>query len=59
MAGRRLRGAARHRTLGALGHAVAFTTWRSLTQEQRVADSDAVALMCALVAAATVGDRRT
>jgi AcrR family transcriptional regulator len=52
MAGRRLRGATRRHTQGALGHAIAFSTWRSLTQEQSLDDSDAAALMCTLVAAA-------
>jgi AcrR family transcriptional regulator len=49
MAGRGLRGRARRRTRAALGHALAFPTWRSLTREQGLADDDAVALMCALV----------
>jgi AcrR family transcriptional regulator len=49
MAGRGLRGAAARRTRAAIGHALAFPTWRSLTAEQALADDDAVALMCALV----------
>jgi AcrR family transcriptional regulator len=49
MAGRKLRGAARRRTRGALGHAVSFSTWKSLVREQGLNDSDAVALMRALV----------
>jgi AcrR family transcriptional regulator len=49
MAGRGLRGRAARRTRAAIGHAVAFGTWRSLTREQGLADADAVALMCALV----------
>jgi AcrR family transcriptional regulator len=49
MAGRALRGAAARRTRAAIGHALAFPTWRSLTAEQELADDDAVALMCALV----------
>jgi AcrR family transcriptional regulator len=49
MAGRGLRGAAARRTRAAIGHALAFPTWRSLTAEQELADDDAVALMCALV----------
>jgi AcrR family transcriptional regulator len=49
MAGRGLRGRAARRTRAALGHALAFPTWRSLTREQGLADADAVALMCALV----------
>jgi AcrR family transcriptional regulator len=49
MAGRGLRGHAARRTRAAIGHALAFPTWRSLTREQGLADDDAVALMCALV----------
>jgi AcrR family transcriptional regulator len=50
MAGRGLRGRAGRRTRAAIGHALAFPTWRSLTRGQELADGDAVALMCALVA---------
>jgi AcrR family transcriptional regulator len=49
MTGRGLRGRAARRTRAAIGHALAFPTWRSLTREQGLADADAVALMCALV----------
>ena len=49
IAGRGLRGGAARRTRAAIGHALAFPTWRSLTQEQRLTDGDAVALMCRLV----------
>ena len=49
MTGRRLRGRAARRTHAAVGHALAFPTWRSLTREQGLAEVDAVALMCALV----------
>ena len=49
MAGRGLRGRAARRTRAAIGHALSFPTWRSLTREQGLADADAVALMCALV----------
>jgi AcrR family transcriptional regulator len=52
MAGREFRGAARQRTQAALGHALAFSTWRSLVREQGLSDTDAAALMCALVVAA-------
>jgi AcrR family transcriptional regulator len=52
MAGRRLRGAARQRTQAAIGHAVAFSTWKSLVREQGLDEGDAVALASALVAAA-------
>jgi AcrR family transcriptional regulator len=49
MAGRGLRGRAARRTRAAIGHALAFPTWRSLAREQELADGDAVALICALV----------
>jgi hypothetical protein len=52
LAGRRLRAAAKRRTQAAIGHALAFTTWKSLVREQGLSDGDAVALMRALVAAA-------
>jgi AcrR family transcriptional regulator len=51
MAGRRARGRARQRTHAAIGHAVAFTTWRSLASEQELDDRQAADLMCRLVAA--------
>jgi AcrR family transcriptional regulator len=50
--GRNLRGAAGRRTKAAIGHAIAFGTWKSLARDQGLADSDAAALMTALVAAA-------
>jgi hypothetical protein len=49
MAGRGLRGRAARRTRAALGHALAFPTWRSLTREQGLGDDEAVALMSVLV----------
>src|SRR3954454_21012658 len=52
MAGRGLRGRAARRTRAALGHALAFPTWRSLTREQGLSDADAVVLMSVLVAGA-------
>jgi AcrR family transcriptional regulator len=51
MRGRRARGRARARVVAAIGHALAFTTWRSLAREQRLDNAHAVALMCALVGA--------
>ncbi len=48
MAGRR----ARQRQRAAIGHALAFTTWRSLAREQGLDDARAADLMCRLVAAA-------
>jgi AcrR family transcriptional regulator len=56
IAGRGLRGRAASRTRAAIGHAIAFPTWRSLTHDQRLADNDAVTLMCLLVEA-TAGGR--
>ena len=49
MAGRGLRGHAARRTRAALGHALGFPTWRSLTREQGLDDREAVALMSMLV----------
>ena len=49
VAGRGLHGRAAARTRAAIGHALAFPTWRSLTHEQGLADDDAVTLMCLLV----------
>jgi AcrR family transcriptional regulator len=49
MAGRGLRGRAASRTRAALGHALAFPTWRSLVHEQGLRESEAVALMSVLV----------
>ena len=56
--GRRERGAAGRRVEAAIGHALAFSTWRSLAREQRLSDGDAVALMCKLVKAAGRPARR-
>lgn len=52
MAGRPERGRARTRVSGAIGHAIGFATWRSLTREQGLDDEDAVALMAAMTDAA-------
>lgn len=51
MSGRGVRGRARKRVAAATGHAIAFTTWRSLVREQGLDDADAIDLMCTLVAA--------
>lgn len=48
MAGRR----SRKRTRAAIGHALAFSTWRSLVREQGLSQPDAIALVCGLVASA-------
>jgi AcrR family transcriptional regulator len=52
MQGRRCRGRARARVQAAIGHALAFATWRSLTGEQGLDDDDAAELMCRLAAGA-------
>jgi AcrR family transcriptional regulator len=44
------RGRARKRGRAAAGHAVSFTTWRSLVREQGLTGRDAVELMVALLA---------
>jgi AcrR family transcriptional regulator len=49
MAGRGLRGRAARRTRAAIGHALAFPTWRSLAREQGLTEDEALALMGALV----------
>lgn len=49
---RRVRGRARERVAATIGHALAFTTWRSLAREQGLDDEQAVDLMCRLVATA-------
>lgn len=52
IAGRRLRGRVRARTRAGVGHALAFSTWRSLVREQSLDEADAVEFMCRTVAAA-------
>jgi AcrR family transcriptional regulator len=52
LSGRALRGRARRRTRAAIGHAIAFSTWRSLVREQGLGDAEAAGLMFALVDAA-------
>ena len=52
MTGRKVRGAARRRTHAAVGHAIAFSTWKSLVREQELDDREAIALVRALVASA-------
>ena len=49
MAGRNVRGDARRRTQGAIGHAVAFSTWKSLVREQELSNIEAAALMASAV----------
>ena len=47
--GRGLRGTAARRTRAAIGHAIAFSTWRSLTCEQGLNNHEAAHLMSRLV----------
>jgi AcrR family transcriptional regulator len=49
VAGRGLRGRRARVVRAAIGHALAFPTWRSLTHEQGLGDDDAAALMCELI----------
>jgi AcrR family transcriptional regulator len=58
LAGRATRGRARQRVAAAIGHALAFTTWRSLARQQGLDDSEAAELMCRLVAAASANRGR-
>jgi AcrR family transcriptional regulator len=46
--GRPERGRHRDQTRAAIGHALAFPTWRSLTREQGLSDDQATELMCKL-----------
>jgi AcrR family transcriptional regulator len=48
-AGRGLHGRRAQHVRAAIGHALAFPTWRSLTHEQGLGNDDAVELMCRLV----------
>jgi AcrR family transcriptional regulator len=57
MAGRHVRGWARKRTQAAIGHALAFSTWRSLVREQGLGDAQAVELISGVVASASAHDR--
>lgn len=56
LAGRGLRGARTGRVAAAIGHALAFSTWRSLCVEQGLPADEAAALMCDLVRAAAGED---
>ncbi len=59
MNGRRATGRSRIRTAAAIGHALDFTTWRSLTRQQGLHTDEAVGLMTALVANARRPPRDT
>jgi AcrR family transcriptional regulator len=47
--GRPQRGKARQRKAAAIGHALAFSTWRSLVREQGLANAEAVDVMTGMV----------
>ena len=49
MTGRRVRGRRAALLRAAVGHALAFTTWRSLVREQDCTATEAVGMMCRLV----------
>jgi hypothetical protein len=50
--GRPERGRSRSRVAAAIGHALAFDTWRSLVREQDLTDAEAIDLMARMVAEA-------
>ena len=58
MAGRKLRGESNRRTQASIGHAIAFSTWKSLVREGRLDDATAAALMVALIGTAAQGPGR-
>jgi AcrR family transcriptional regulator len=53
--GRPERGASRRRIAAAIGHALAFPTWQSLIRLEGLEQSEAVAMMAAMVEAAGAG----
>jgi len=57
-AGRRARGHTRRRVTAATRHALAFTTWRSLTQDNELNDSEAADLMHQFVATMPRSNKR-
>ena len=52
MTGRKLSGDAPRSTRAAVGHAIAYSTWKSLAREQQLSNTDAAALAHAFVTAA-------
>ena len=56
-AGRRLRGRRAQYARAAIGHALSFSTWHSLTHDQGLSSDGAVELMCRLVEDASSSDR--
>ncbi len=49
MHGRKFRGTRRRRTQAAIGHAIAFSTWKSLVRAQLLSDTDAITLIGTLI----------
>lgn len=58
LSGRGVREPERRQVSAAIGHALTFGTWRSLTREQGLTDAQAAGLMCHLVAAASAASAR-
>jgi AcrR family transcriptional regulator len=58
MVGRPTRGAARRRTSAVVGHALDFTTWRSLTCNSQLTEKEAAGLMVQLAATAAHHEKR-
>ena len=52
MVGRMAKGPAKRQVHAALGHALAFSTWRSLAHDQGLTNTQAAVLMCRMVEAA-------
>jgi hypothetical protein len=59
MRGRRERSQARGRVRAAIGHALAFETWRSLVREEGLGNVQAARLMSGFVRAATERQTRS
>lgn len=58
LSGRGVREPERRQVSAAIGHALTFGAWRSLTREQGLTDAQAAGLMCRLVAAASAASPR-
>jgi AcrR family transcriptional regulator len=58
MAGRRAPGRAAKPLRAAIGHALAFATWRSLAVDQELDDAEAADVMCRLVGSVAARGRR-
>jgi AcrR family transcriptional regulator len=56
MTDRKSRGATRRKTRAAIGHALAYTTWQSLTRHHQLTDTEAADLMAQLAAAADIAN---